>query len=268
MTQLPTTRLIEANQQTFVADEAGSGDDIALFLHGFPESRMSWRYQLPLLASLGWRAVAPDMRGYGDSTKPKGKAAYRLEHLTQDVAAMFDALNARRRLLIAHDWGAAIAWAFAIDKLRDLDGLIIMNVPHPAIFQSVLRSSKEQMKKSWYMFFFQIPWLPEALMTARKAEAIGKAFSGMAVDKSRFPESLLSHYRANAMKPGAMTAMINYYRANVATLGKYGPDSAMIETPTLMIWGEEDAALSLSMTEGYEPYVKDFTLNRLAGVSH
>jgi pimeloyl-ACP methyl ester carboxylesterase len=268
MTILPTTRLIEANGQTFVADEMGTGDNVALFLHGFPESRMSWRYQLPLLANMGWRAVAPDLRGYGDSSRPKGTAAYRLEHLTQDVAGMFDALQAKRRLLIAHDWGAAIAWAFAIDKLRDLDGLIIMNVPHPAIFQSVLRSSREQMKKSWYMFFFQIPWLPEAALTARRAEAIGKAFSGMAVDKSRFPDSLLSHYRTNALKPGAMTAMINYYRANVSTLGKYGPGSAMIETPTLMVWGEEDAALSLAMTEGYAPYVRDFTLERLPGVSH
>jgi pimeloyl-ACP methyl ester carboxylesterase len=263
------TRTVEANGLRFVVDECGSGDDVALFLHGFPESRYSWRYQLPLLAALGWRAVAPDLRGYGDTTRPADKAAYRIENLVADAAGLFDALGAKRRLLIAHDWGALIAWAFAIEKARPLDGLVIMNVPHPAIYQAAMRRGFSQWKKSWYVFFFQIPGLPEQAMTRNRAEAIGKAFSGMAVDKSRFPEAVLDHYRQNALKPGAMTAMINYYRANVSTLGRYAPGKvAPIETPTLMIWGEEDAALGIELTEGYGPYVRDFTLQRLPGVSH
>jgi pimeloyl-ACP methyl ester carboxylesterase len=263
------TRTVEANGLSFVIDECGVGDDVALCLHGFPESRYSWRHQLPLLAGLGWRAVAPDLRGYGDSSRPTEKAAYRIEHLVDDAAALFDALGARRRLLIAHDWGALVAWAFAIEKARPLDGLVIMNVPHPAIYQAAMRRGLSQWKKSWYVFFFQIPGLPERALTRNGAEAIGKAFSGMAVDKSRFPEAVLDHYRQNALKPGAMTAMIHYYRANVSTLGRYGPGkTAMIETPTLMVWGEEDAALGIELTEGYGPYVRDFTLERLPGVSH
>lgn len=264
------TRTIQANGLSFVIDECGEGDNIALFLHGFPESKHSWRHQLPLLAKLGWRAVAVDQRGYGDSSRPRGVAAYDIEHLMADAGAVFDALGARRRLLIAHDWGAAIAWGFAIDRVRDLEGLVIMNVPHPAIFREHVRTNPAQRRKSWYIAFFQIPWLPEWVLTARGAQAIGRAFSDMAVDKSRFSEADLDHYRQNALNPGAATAMVNWYRAGARNgMTKWAPGAAaVIEVPTLMIWGEEDTALGIEMTEGYGPYVKDFTLNRLPGVSH
>jgi pimeloyl-ACP methyl ester carboxylesterase len=266
-----TTRTIEANGLSFIIDETGTGDAVALCLHGFPESRHSWRFQLPLLASLGWRAVAPDLRGYGDSSRPRATSAYRVENLTDDVAGIFDALGAKRRLLIAHDWGAIVAWVFAMRKLRDLDGLVIMNVPHPAVFaQEIHRKGSRQPGKSWYVAFFQLPWLPEAALTARRAEGVARAFRDMAVDKSRFPDADLEVYRANALKPGAMTAMINWYRANFASGLKPWSDAGQppIEVPTLMVWGEEDRALDIALTEGYGPYVRDFTLERLPGVSH
>lgn len=269
MTEI-TTRTLEANGLSFVIDEAGEGDNVALFLHGFPESKHSWWHQLPLLAKLGWRAVAFDQRGYGDSSRPKGVKAYDLENLMADAGAVFDALGARRRLLIAHDWGAIVAWCFAMDRIRDLEGLVIMNVPHPAVFQADIRTNAAQRKKSWYVFFFQIPWLPEAVLTANGARAIGRAFSDMAVDKSRFTEADLDHYRQNALKPGAATAMVNWYRAGARNgMKKWAPGKApVIDIPTLMIWGEEDTALGIELTEGYGPYVKDFTLQRLPGVSH
>lgn len=265
----PASRLIEANGLSFMIDECGEGPDVALCLHGFPESRYSWRFQLPLLAGLGWRAVAPDLRGYGQSSRPGRKSDYRIEHLMADVGGLFDALGARRRLLIAHDWGAAIAWGFAIEQVRRLDGLVIMNVPHPSVFLANMASNPAQWKKSWYIGFFQLPWLPELALTARNAEGIAQAFSGMAVDKSRFPPEVLDHYRRNALIPGAMTAMINYYRANTSTMRRWAPgQAAVIETPTLMLWGEEDAALGIELTEGYEDLVRDFTLKRFPGVSH
>lgn len=263
------TRSIEANGLTFALDEAGEGDDVALLLHGFPESRYSWRHQLPLLARLGWRAVAPDLRGYGATSRPKGREAYRIEHLVEDTAALFEALGpAKRRLLIAHDWGAAVAWAFAMDKRLPLDGLVIMNVPHPAVYARVMRQGPAQWLKSWYIFFFQIPGLPELALTAGRARAVGRAFRGMAIDKSRFPDEVLDHYRENALQPGAMTAMVNYYRANIGEIGRYANRREAIEVPTLMVWGEEDAALGIELTEGYEGLVGDFTLERLPGVSH
>jgi epoxide hydrolase 4 len=260
------TRQITANGLRFSVDEEGEGDRVALCLHGFPESRYSWRHQLPVLAQAGWHAVAPDMRGYGDSDRPLAQSAYAMDRLIEDVAALYDAFGAKQRLLIAHDWGALIAWTFALRKTRPLDGLVIMNVPHPAVFRAVWQRSWEQKRKSWYVAFFQIPWLPERMLTADNARAIGEMFRGMAVDKSAFPDAVLDHYRQNALKPGAMTAMINYYRANLRTL--FSSPATMIDTPTLMIWGEADAALSIENTTGYDNLVRDFTLARLPRVSH
>lgn len=265
---MATTRSITANGLNFVVDEAGEGDDVALLLHGFPECRYSWRHQLDPLAAMGWRAVAPDLRGYGGSSRPRETEAYRMRHLVDDVAALFDALGARRRLLIGHDWGAAIAWAFAIRRARPLDGLVAMNVPHPDVFKAVLKRSWAQRRRSWYMAFFQLPALPELLLKAGDARAIGRAFSSMAIDKSAFPEDVLRRYRENALRPGAMTAMLAYYRANAAEFSRPSEPTPRIEVPTLMVWGEEDKALGLELTEGYAPYVADFTLERLPRVSH
>jgi len=202
------TRTVEANGLSFTIDEAGQGDDVVLFLHGFPESRYSWRHQMPLLARLGWRAVAPDLRGYGASSCPKGRAAYGIDHLVEDVAGLFEAVGAKgRRMLVAHDWGAIIAWAYAIERRTPLDGLVIMNVPHPTAYTRVMRRGPAQWLKSWYIFFFQIPGLPELALRAGGARAIGRAFSSMAVDKSRFPDEVLDHYRNNALPPGAAAAL-------------------------------------------------------------
>lgn len=258
--QIKTGRM-EANGLSFVVDEAGEGDAVALMLHGFPESRYSWRHQLPLLAGLGWRAMAPDLRGYGHSSRPPKVDDYALDRLTDDVAGLFEAAGAKKRLLIGHDWGGAIAWAFAVRQRLPLDGLIVMNCPHPTVFARVLGASWGQKLKSWYMAFFQLPWLPETLLSAGHARAVGQAFAA-------FPAEVRQAYRDNAAIPGAMTAMINYYRANVASMGAFNAVVPAIEAPTLLVWGEADAYLGLEATEGYEPLVRDFTLTRLPGVSH
>lgn len=257
--------MLKANGLDFACDVAGEGPDVALCLHGFPESRFSWRYQLPVLAEAGWRAVAPDLRGYGGSSRPSGKAAYHIDHLVADVAGMFEALGARRKLLVAHDWGAAIAWVVAMRRAVPLDGLIIMNVPHPTVFAELIAHYWPQRRKSWYVAFFQIPWLPEFLLRQRRADGIANAFLNMAVDKAMFPPEVLEVYRENALQPGALTAMINYYRANLGLLGEVAPQ---IIVPTLMLWGEEDKALDLKLTENYGRHVRDFTLQRFPNVSH
>jgi epoxide hydrolase 4 len=262
-----STRNIAANGLSFACDECGCGDDVALLLHGFPESRQSWRHQLAPLAERGWRVVAPDLRGYGASSRPEGRDSYRMPHLVADVAALFDALGARRRLLVGHDWGAAIAWAFALRDPRALDGLVVMNVPHPTVFRQALRHSWPQRRRSWYMFFFQLPWLPERLLTARNGLAVAKAFTGTSCNPDAFPPDVLARYRANAVQPGTMTAMLNYYRANIGAMSP-GPALPVIRVPTLMIWGEQDTALGLELTQGYEDLVADFTLHRLPEASH
>lgn len=263
-----STRKIEANGLTFTVDEAGEGDNVAVLLHGFPESRFSWRFQIPLLAELGWRVIAPDLRGYGGSSRPSRKDDYHINHLVEDVAGLFNAVGAKRRLLIGHDWGAMVAWVFAMDKRLPLDGLIIMNVPHPAVFARVFRTVPAQRKKSWYVAFFQLPVLPEWINTRRGAQLVADAFTRMAVDNSRFPPEVTDVYRQNALIPGAMTAMLNYYRANRDLIGRYGGAAPLIEVPTLMVWGEDDTALDIACIDGYESLVSDLTLKRLPGVSH
>ena len=264
-----TTRRIEATGFSFAVDEAGEGDKLALCLHGFPESRFSWRFQLPLLAQMGYRAWAPDLRGYGETEpKPQAVEAYLIDRLMEDVGAIIDASGAKEIVLIGHDWGAGLAWAFAANQVRPLKRLVIMNVPHPAVMTQNLRGNWAQLRKSWYMFFFQIPGLPERAMTRNGARAIKQAFHGMAIDKSNFTADVLERYAFDAQRPGAIKGMINWYRAAFRLGGKLRGAWPKIETPTLIIWGEEDAALGVELLEGTDAYVSDLTIERLPGVSH
>ena len=256
---------VEANGQTFEVAMAGEGKKLALCLHGFPELHYSWRFQMPLLAEMGYRVWAPNMRGYGGTSKPDGIASYSLNNLTQDVAALIDASGAEEVTLLAHDWGAIVAWAFAIRKIRPLKRLIIMNVPHPEVGRREIRHWR-QLKRSWYIFFFQIPRLPEWLLSRNNGEPIKNAFAKMAVDQSNFTDEALDHYAKAATRSGSINAMINYYRALLRH--EFDIGDGKVDIPTLMIWGEEDTALNIKCTEGTEEWVADFTLRRLANVSH
>jgi len=279
----PQTRIIDANGIRFEVlaaapssqpDRPATARKLALLLHGFPELNYSWRFQIPLFAAAGYTVWAPNLRGYGHTTRPHGTAAYRLDHLVADIAGLIDAAKAEgiadEICLVAHDWGAVIAWSLLLGKVRPVDRFIVTNLPHPTRFLQELRTWK-QFKRSWYVLFFQIPWLPEKLLGARRADAIGKAFSNMAVDKSRFPDQVLDVYRTAACQPGALTAMLNYYRAGLRQRTRFHDlwrAPPLIDTPTLMIWGEEDTALSGATTDGTHALVADFTLRRLPGVSH
>jgi pimeloyl-ACP methyl ester carboxylesterase len=272
MTAVIETIDVEANGLRFAVDRCGSGSQLALCLHGFPESRFSWRYQLPMLAAQGFTAWAPDLRGYGDSDRPLGVAAYAMPNLLADVAGLLDAaarMGATGPVtLVAHDWGGAIAWMFVLTKPRPIARFIVMNLPHPVRFAAGLRTLR-QLRRSWYLFFFQLPWLPERLLAANHAAAIAGMFRGMAVDKNRFPRSVLEVYCKNALRPGALTAMLNYYRAMFRYAPRRDPRlRQVLEVPTLMIWGEQDAALGIELSYGTEALVRDLSLHYLPGVSH
>lgn len=271
-------RYVQANGLDLELAEAGDPKSrrLALCLHGFPELNYSWRFQMPLLAEKGWRVWAANSRGYGNSSRPKGVRAYGLDHLTADVTALIEAASAESPveevMLIAHDWGAIIAWAWAIlhgqGKINaPFTRLVIMNVPHPKVMARELRRW-EQLKKSWYVFFFQLPGLPERYMAANDAAGVRRAFAGMAVDKSRFGKDVLDVYARAAQQPGAMTAMVNYYRALMRRRDAVDLGDAMVKVPTLMVWGEEDAALGLGCTMGTEQWVPGLELHRLPMVSH
>ena len=263
-----TTRFVNANGLRFEVTECGTGDRLALCLHGFPECAYSWRYQMPVLAHLGYRVWAPNLRGYGRSSRPDRVADYQVDHLVDDVEGLIKASGARETLLIGHDWGGGVAWMTALAHRCPLAGLIVINCPHPALFASGLYRWP-QIRRSWYVFAFQVPWLPEFLLRRRKARRIGATFLDMAVDRSRFPEDVLDVYRRQALEPGALSAMLNYYRANRRGPLKSRPDlERPITTPTLLIWGEADTALGKELTLGTDRLVSDLTLHYLPGVSH
>jgi pimeloyl-ACP methyl ester carboxylesterase len=248
----------------------GAGERLALCLHGFPECWYSWRLQMPLLAELGYRVWAPDLRGYGETDKPAELSEYAIENLLGDVAALIDSSGARSTMLIAHDWGAIIAWYFAIRRIRPIERLVIMNVPHPFAAMPAVRTWK-QLTRSWYVLFFQLPWLPELLLGARGQRAIGETFRRTCVNPERFPDAVLEVFRQSAARPGALTAMLNYYRAffrggGAARQAHLGPRT--IETPTLMLWGEQDVALTRETTYDTEAFVSDLTLRYLPQASH
>lgn len=263
---------VQANGLRFhvaVCEPEGGSDRLALFLHGFPECWYSWRDQLPALAACGYTAWAPDLRGYGRSDRPEGVQSYAIEHLLEDVAGLIDASGARSVVLLAHDWGGVIAWYFAMRRLRALDGLVVMNLPHPAAMERALKGWRQKLR-SWYALFFQIPWLPEKLLASRNYRAIAEGFRGMAIDKSRFPDEVLDVYRQEAARPGALTAMLNYYRALFRGGGKRqrALGYPTVQVRTLMVWGEADVALGVEATHGTDAFVKDLTLRYLPRVSH
>ncbi len=261
---------VAANGLEFEVLAAGSGDRLALCLHGFPEHAISWRHQIPLLVRLGYRVWAPNQRGYGNTSRPRAIEAYDPKHLVADVAALIDASGATSVTLIGHDWGAAIAWLFAIKRVRPLEKLVILNVPHPGPFSRALRHSARQRLRSWYMAFFQLPALPEYLLGLGGARAIGAAFSRSACDPSRFPKELLDFYRARASEPGALGAMLAWYRAAArgGMAAQLSGGIATIDVPTLLLWGEEDVALGKETTYGTDRYVSDLQVQYLPGASH
>ena len=237
---------------------------LMLFLHGFPEFWYSWRHQLDYFAQR-YTCVALDLRGYNDSDKPAGVAAYRLPQLIEDVRGVIQALGDGPAILVGHDWGGAIAWAFAYAHPQLLQSLIILNIPHPAKFAAGLRTP-QQLLKSWYIGVFQLPLLPELLLQANHHWLIEQILRGVAIDKAAFSSADLQAYKTAAAKPGALTAMVNYYRAIIQSPG---PQTwGMLEVPTLMIWGEDDVALGKELTYGTEAYVRHLQLHYIPHCSH
>ncbi|MGH7728972.1 MAG: alpha/beta fold hydrolase, partial [Vulcanimicrobiaceae bacterium] len=260
---------IRANGHTFETAIAGEGERLALLLHGFPEHAISWRHQIPLLAGLGYRVWAPNLRGYGNSFRPPNVEDYALDRLLEDVAGLIDASGARSVTLIGHDFGAILAWFFAMRRLRPLERLVTMNGPHPIPFRREL-AGRAQRQRSWYVGFFALPVLPEALLGVDGARLVGELFVRSGCDPARFPPEVLERYRNEAARPGALRAMVNWYRAVVrnGTLAFDEAQAQPIEVPTLLVWGENDAALTVETTLGTERYVRDLTVRYLPGVSH
>jgi pimeloyl-ACP methyl ester carboxylesterase len=241
---------------------------LVVLMHGFPEYWYSWRYQIPWLAEMGYTVVAPDLRGYNESDKPR--TGYDTSTLSRDIEGLIKGLGYERAVIVGHDWGGALAWVFAMRYPQMTERLVVLNAPHPWALQRDLKTP-HQLRKSWYVFFFQLPWLPEALLGYNHAEAIGRSIYASAVQKSAFPPDVLMRYRAAMSKPGALTAALDYYRATFRR-GSFGFAPARPQTrinaPTLLIWGEQDVALGINLTHGLEQWVPNIQIRRIPDSGH
>jgi epoxide hydrolase 4 len=242
----------------------GEGE-LMLMLHGFPEFWYSWRYQITEFAKY-YKVVALDLRGYNDSDKPSQKSAYTMDEFVKDIQGVITGLGYEKCILVAHDWGGAIAWSFANAFPEILSKLIILNLPHPAKFAEGLRTL-QQLQRSWYIFLFQLPFLPEFLIQRSDYKLIKSMFNKTVVAQTAFSTDDINAYKNAATKPGALTAMLNYYR-NIFKQGLFQQNWEPIEVSTLMIWGENDTFLGKELTYGTENYVQDFQIKYIPNCSH
>ena len=230
---------IQANGLTFHCFTEGQGD-LVLLLHGFPQSSYAWRHQITPLAKQ-FKVVAPDLRGYGESSRPEGIENYAMHYLVQDILGIIKALGYEKAHIVGHDWGGAIAWRVAQEHPEVVNKLVILNAPFPQIFFKAIRGNWSQMRKSWYLFFFQIPGLPEALFKWRSKQIVKKVLQGTGAKPGTFSKEDLQKYTDALEHPGAFKAAISYFRA--ALKGKPPSGTGKVSVPTLLIWGEKDQAL-------------------------
>jgi pimeloyl-ACP methyl ester carboxylesterase len=242
-----------------------SDGPVVILLHGFPEFWYSWRKQIEPLAAAGLRVIVPDQRGYNKSSKPRGAASYALSHLTSDVLAIADQLGQARIFLAGHDWGAAIAWSVALLHPQRIAKLAILNVPHPSVMRRYLKTNRRQLRRSWYMFFFQLPWLPEAAFSAFNFRLGVRSLVRSSRPGTFSPEDI-AQYRAAWSQAHALTSMINWYRAAMRHRTKF-PDST-VHVPTRILWGERDAFLLSEMAHDSLRYCDSAELYTFTQASH
>ena len=242
-----------------------SGSPVVL-LHGFPETWRCWIRQLPALAAAGCRVIVPDQRGYNLSDKPRGIENYRMEELTSDILGLIDSLEYEKVNLVGHDFGALVAWMLATKHPARLPRLGIINVPHPAVMWRFFRRDFEQMRRSLYALFFQLPWLPEMVMSVGnwRGASLSLRRSGK---PHAFTDEDIEKYTEAWSQPGAMTAMLNWYRA----AARYRPEltnGMRVSTRTLILWGVQDFALSRRMARPSLDYCDDGSLVFFPDATH
>ncbi len=263
-----THRFATVNGLGYHYVEKGAGP-LVLLLHGFPECWWSWRYQLDALAEAGFRVVAPDQRGYNDTDK---QGPYDLDTLAGDIVALLRELGVGRAHVVGHDWGGGVAWHLATYHPETVERLCILNMPHPGKLREafITRPRPRQLRRSWYVFFFQLPFLPEWALTRNDAEAIARMYRASAVDHSRFGDDEIRPFRDAIQKDGAAEAMVGWYRAAIRrafrTLRRPLPQ---VESPTLLLWAMDDLALGFDdLVPGTDRFVKNLRVERIERCGH
>jgi pimeloyl-ACP methyl ester carboxylesterase len=248
----------EADGLVFDVTDAGPPDgEVVILLHGYPETRESWDGVVPLLVYAGYRVLAPDQRGYSPGARPRGRRAYALSHLVDDVVALADAAGADRVHVVGHDWGGGVAWGMATWHPERLYSMTSLATPHGKALMRSLVTSRQALH-SWYMLFYQLPWLPERSMK-------GKAFR-RALQRSGLADDDIDRYMAVLSQPGAATAALNWYRALPFT-----PPSRMgtVGAPVMYVYGTGDFALGRKAADLTGSYVTGpYRYEVLEGISH
>ena len=263
------TKMIRVGDLYFEVDCCGKGNKLILCLHGFPESSFSWRNQIPVLANLGYKVWAPNLRGYGNSSKPKKVSDYSVDKILKDIFGLIKKSEASQVILLGHDWGGALAWYYAAQELSPIEKLITLNGPHPLAFKKSMDWRQKFM--SWYIYFFQLPYLPEWLLGFNQCWMIGKIFEKTCVNRDLFSAEIKDVYRAAASQPGSLKAMINYYRAFFwfpVKFAKANQKKKNISIPSLIIWGEQDIALSKEIALNTKSYVDNLLIKFIPNGSH
>lgn len=235
--------------------ESGSGDELVLLLHGFPEFWYAWRRQLDALGE-HFHVVAPDMRGYNLSDKPSRVEDYRVDAIAGDVIGLIDHFGAAQAAIVGHDWGATVAWAVAQRFPERVSKLAVMQVPPAAVWRTNM--SLRQVLRSWYMFLFQLPRVPEWMIRWSNMAAIDRTFTNSVFRKGSFSAAEIENYKEALRQPGALTSAVNYYRANFSRLASRGSKSKPDErtrVPTLFIFAEQDFAILPETVRGVADYV-------------
>jgi epoxide hydrolase 4 len=245
--------------------EAGEGPLVVL-LHGFPEFWFGWRQQIEPLAAAGFRVVAPDTRGYNLSSKPENFEDYGVDLLAADIAGFIGALGAESAYLVGHDWGGSIAWTVAMNHPEVVGRLAILNAAHPRRLAQGLKNPN-QLRKSWYFFFFALPALPEDVVHARDWHFFRHFLSD--ANPPLTPQETERYVEAWS-QPGAAAGMINYYRASVRQSQKEAAAKIRpLSAPTLVIWGERDSYLGSDLAEPEHDDVPNLDrVERLPDASH
>jgi pimeloyl-ACP methyl ester carboxylesterase len=259
-------RTINTNGIRLHAVESGAGE-VVLLLHGFPEFWYSWRHQIPTLAANGYRAVAPDLRGYNESDTPKGIQSYRTNTLVADIVGLIEQLNCGPVHLAGHDWGGLIAWRVAAMHPELIRKLVILNAANPMAFRRELARNPIQWLRSYYVLLFQLPWLPEYLVRARNFTALERAWSRQPVHSNAFSEVDIEKYKM-AFRTSGLTGPINYYRAAFRYSADLFSAPQIVSVPTLIIWGERDPFMSSSVNEELEKWVPNVVVQKIPDSSH
>jgi pimeloyl-ACP methyl ester carboxylesterase len=246
MTVTPT--FVETNGVRLHVVQAGpETGPLLILLHGFPEFWYGWYQQIDALAEAGYRVWAPDQRGYNLSDKPRNVAAYGLDTLVADVVGLINAAGRQKAIAVGHDWGAAVAWWTAVSYPDRVERLVALNVPHPVVMQRFARRDLGQLRRSWYIGFFQIPFLPEKLLNWQKGKLLARILRSSSAPGT-FSDADLEQYYTAWSQPGAVQSMINWYRAALQAPSARR-SSIRVTVPTLLIWGVRDQFLKRDMAQ-------------------